>query len=973
VALAQQDLPIDESQLTIFRDGYAGSKDEHLQRPNRTDEVDALVAELFPHANVIIAPENIGVARAYELLSSAVFASDGDWAAFFEEDFVLDSDYLSILTAFISHAQPHADIAAVSAIGRLEPHLGRGPHHLYAARHLWAYALRRQAWSDMKPFIDEYLDALGPGRYWQRDPRRVNRQLAQRGLLVQGTSQDFVKFAWMLERGYLVLNTGQSHGEYIGVEGLHSTEKSFDDQGFSRARQPRDEFFRFPKVTADLLGELHHDARASFAMWFTDARERAEERLAVARKNAQEAREQVVKLRQAFRFSEQERVRLDKIVTRTWKSRLKRLVSPRLRQQTASNLANGGQATEERGGWTWFGGTSALSIGNVHLVGFVRSRPAMGDGASFIGVFGENGKHRRSVCVLPGLSLDDHNVPTIVALNQGEFLVGVTGHNQSSVVRLFRGTAHDGDVTLGQPFEVSFSGPTSYVHILREDSTHVLVLTRVSGKNFVARRFSLASNSAVSGEMTVFPWSIQPGDELASGRDGGRPYLITREAQDGVTFALTHDHPRAYRNGIVAGRFRGNQICDLNGNVVHTLTEDAHTWRPFTKLTTIVKSGSPDIPWVSDLVAHDDGSVVVGYSTATLSDPEFRRGRDQANDSLAYHVVRWSPTSGLEPVMHAAAGRSLYAAEEHYPGGLAINPREPAHVAYSTSAGPEAREHQSPQWSLYSREGLEGRVQTRLVEAGSLTASTLRPKFSAMAPGAQGHALFVMRGSYTSYGKFETRIGCYPFATDQTCDDSGPTHIDLMYPVMPSAAMPAHELRTLDRLMSKAQTYLEYGGGGSTLMSLSRVRGDVVTVESDAYLAQFLREAASKHVTGSTRFTCLVPEVDNIKGWGRPAGLGETERSQFGEKYARAGASFCAPDLVLVDGRFRVACALVVAKSTSKRVTIAFDDYANRPGYHVVEEFLGRPELHGRLGVFRLASAVDVPESVIQGYFGVAD
>jgi hypothetical protein len=972
-ALAQQESPIDQSRLTIFRDGYVGSKDEHLERPDRTAEVDDLVAQFFPDATFVTSRENVGVARAYEHLYAAVFAADDEWAALFEEDFVVDSDYLSILSSFISLAEPHPQIVAVSAIGDVSNHRERGPHHLYVARHLWAYALRRRCWSEMKPHMDAYFDALGPGNYWQRDVRRVIRDLAQRGYLVQGTSQDFVKFSWMLTHGYLALNTGQAHGEYIGVEGLHSTQQSFDEQGFSQARKPRDTDFRFPQLNADFLDELRREARASWALWFTDARERAEERLATARKNGQDARENVVKLKQALRSSEEERLRLEGILKKRWWARFTQLSNLGFRKHPAPSAVPGGHAPEERGGWTWFGGTSALSIGNVHLVGFVRKRAAIGDGASFVGVYGEDGKHRRSVCVLPGLQLDDHNVPTLVPLNQREFLVGVTGHNQNSIVRLFRGTAHDGDVSLGPPSEVSFSGPTSYVHIMREDSTHVLVLTRVAGQNFVARRFSLATNSAVSAEMAVFPWSIEPGDEFASGRDGGRPYLITRESQDGVVFVLTQDHPRAYRNGIVAGRFRGNQILDLDGNVVHTLSEGGAPWKPFESLTKIVNAGSMDIPWVSDVVAREDGTVDVGYSTATLSAPDFHRGRDQANDSLAFHVIRWSPATGLEPVMYVPAGRSLYAAEEHYSGGLAINPRESSHVVYSTSLGHDARDDQSTRWSLYSRESLDMRVQTRLVETGSPTVSPLRPKFSSMAPGAQGHALFVMRGSYTSYVDFETRMVCYPFVSGQTCDDSGSTHIDLMYPVMPSAAMPAREVRTLGRLMSKAQSYVEFGGGGSTLMALSLVRGDVFTVESDAYLAQFLREAATKNETHSARFTCVVPRVDVIKGWGRPATLSDADRSRFGESYARAGADSCTPDLVLVDGRFRVACALLVAKSTTRRVTIAIDDYANRPGYHAVERFLGRPVLHGRLGVFRLAGAIDVPDSVLQEYFGVSD
>ena len=47
--------------------------------------------------------------------------------------------------------------------------------------------------------------------------------------------------------------------------------------------------------------------------------------------------------------------------------------------------------------------------------------------------------------------------------------------------------------------------------------------------------------------------------------------------------------------------------------------------------------------------------------------------------------------------------------------------------------------------------------------------------------------------------------------------------------------------------------------------------------------------------------------------------------------------------------------ALAVAFRTEKPVTLLFDDYLPRKAYHVVEEFLGQPEIIGRMAVFEIS------------------
>lgn len=73
------------------------------------------------------------------------------------------------------------------------------------------------------------------------------------------------------------------------------------------------------------------------------------------------------------------------------------------------------------------------------------------------------------------------------------------------------------------------------------------------------------------------------------------------------------------------------------------------------------------------------------------------------------------------------------------------------------------------------------------------------------------------------------------------------------------------------------------------------------------------------------------------------------------------------PDFILIDGRYWVACAFESARPANASQTTAglmFDDYAMRPFYHVVEEFLGSPQIVGRAAIFHVESQLELPAIV---------
>ena len=65
------------------------------------------------------------------------------------------------------------------------------------------------------------------------------------------------------------------------------------------------------------------------------------------------------------------------------------------------------------------------------------------------------------------------------------------------------------------------------------------------------------------------------------------------------------------------------------------------------------------------------------------------------------------------------------------------------------------------------------------------------------------------------------------------------------------------------------------------------------------------------------------------------------------------------PDLVLVDGRFRVACFLASILYARPGCRILFDDYAERSYYHTVTRFVPPARMIERMAEFSVPQTLD--------------
>jgi hypothetical protein len=162
-----------------------------------------------------------------------------------------------------------------------------------------------------------------------------------------------------------------------------------------------------------------------------------------------------------------------------------------------------------------------------------------------------------------------------------------------------------------------------------------------------------------------------------------------------------------------------------------------------------------------------------------------------------------------------------------------------------------------------------------------------------------------------------------------------------------------------------SRNYLEYGGGGGSTVLANRYVNTLVSVHCDGNLISDVRRKLADE--GRRAMTRLIHvNIGLTVDRGMPVFTKPTRRRvRRWEDYATAPWRYFRsiaqqPDLILVDGRFRVACVLesLLSLSPLSDTRILIDDYADRPYYQVVERFADF-DMVGRMAVLRPRRLLD--------------
>ena len=175
--------------------------------------------------------------------------------------------------------------------------------------------------------------------------------------------------------------------------------------------------------------------------------------------------------------------------------------------------------------------------------------------------------------------------------------------------------------------------------------------------------------------------------------------------------------------------------------------------------------------------------------------------------------------------------------------------------------------------------------------------------------------------------------------------------------------------------LARAHKYLEYGTGGSTVLA-ARLGVPFVAVDSDKYFLRSVRRKVQREGFRASGQAWHYANIGLTGYWGRP--LREWRRSarrlarfrRYSDPPPACYEGGRLPDFVLVDGRFRVACALKALRMLrhERDWTIVVDDYFNRPQYRAIERHAVLGERVGaRMAVFcgaRETTAADLDATI---------
>jgi len=173
-------------------------------------------------------------------------------------------------------------------------------------------------------------------------------------------------------------------------------------------------------------------------------------------------------------------------------------------------------------------------------------------------------------------------------------------------------------------------------------------------------------------------------------------------------------------------------------------------------------------------------------------------------------------------------------------------------------------------------------------------------------------------------------------------------------------AMTESELALFDKHLQVSQVYVEFGSGGSTnLAAKSQNLKKAYCVEADlAWLNSLKKSSAVRENIANGKLVLIHADIGPTKEWSKPTGKSYNQwPSYYWGTWKQLPNN---ADFILIDGRFRVACALfsLCMVENHSQFRLAIHDYFDRPHYHIIEKYYDVTESADTLGIFRAKSSI---------------
>ena len=157
--------------------------------------------------------------------------------------------------------------------------------------------------------------------------------------------------------------------------------------------------------------------------------------------------------------------------------------------------------------------------------------------------------------------------------------------------------------------------------------------------------------------------------------------------------------------------------------------------------------------------------------------------------------------------------------------------------------------------------------------------------------------------------------------------------------------------------LKKSKVFLEFGSGSSTLLA-NKLNIKTISVESDKSFFNFLKNKVhSKYYLEDLGIVYFFSTP--VFSWVRRFYLNQKAVAYASNVLKKLSKEKIFPDLILVDGRYRVLCCLYIFLFIQfynlKNIDLILDDYKYRYEYHILENIF---DIHmiGRFGILKAKS-----------------
>jgi len=195
----------------------------------------------LPNKHLIRNNLNLGIGISQFEAKELLFCQMGyDRVMFFEDDLVLNRNYIRTLRIMLDQFQNENGVGAVMCHGG-EPRIyTESETRLLLCRvrtandQLWGWAMWNDRWQKIKPAFLEYYKFIKDVDYKRKPRMEITAFYIERGFNIKVTSQDAAIYYALTTNNLVTLGSFTHRGKYIGAKGLHMSPDQFKKLGYEK-------------------------------------------------------------------------------------------------------------------------------------------------------------------------------------------------------------------------------------------------------------------------------------------------------------------------------------------------------------------------------------------------------------------------------------------------------------------------------------------------------------------------------------------------------------------------------------------------------------------------------------------------------------------------------------------------------------------------------------------------------------------